>query len=94
MKFEKMHNGNIVVVHKVDEQKGILYGWNLNSPNLRIKSYRLAIFEKEWKWNLDYKPILLALHDSNFYSFEDCKYHKSGVTRKRYNQIMDIFTDW
>lgn len=90
-KFLMLVTGHIVLVHKIDEKTKMVHGINLNSPNLRIKSYKSeqCIFE-----DIEGIPtkdeIDKGLKPVEFYNLDkDNKHHSAKVTKRRYKELAE-----
>jgi hypothetical protein len=82
--FIKLTNGTILFVTEISNEQGILYGYNLASPTLRINSYSQSQIDTNWKEKgLEIEAVFyLTKH-----TLTDCKYHPSCVTEVREVEI-------
>ena len=63
-KFKMLVGGQIIEVFHVNTNTGQISGWNLESPNLRIKTYKPKSFKKSWNQNLtDIGVVSIVLLD-------------------------------
>ncbi len=50
--FRMLLGGQIIRIFHTNGKTGQVYGWNLASPNLRIKTYMPEKLKKDWKENI------------------------------------------
>jgi len=83
--FKKLKNGVLIFVTGYNSETQILYGYSLNSPNLKHKSFRFSSVDEQW--DEDSNEISLAYGSVNRDKPIDCKHHLAYVTRARMERV-------
>ncbi|KKQ34616.1 MAG: hypothetical protein US50_C0042G0005 [Candidatus Nomurabacteria bacterium GW2011_GWB1_37_5] len=91
--FMKLKNDYVLFAIHQDDKTGVVHGYSLTSPFLKIKSYNLKEIDQNWKdtpMNIaEFASIILR---KNPYDIEStkCKCHGPKITKTRYMQIVEI----
>jgi len=91
MTFVKLLKGSIVFVDYTDPKTGVIFGINLESPYLRLKTFLPS--QVEWEQKVSGEEINKALRSESYYAVgSDCKHHPRHVTIKRYATFAAIIS--
>ena len=86
-KFLMLVTGQIVFVHAINEKTKQVHGWNIHSPNLRMKNYQADQFRGQ---DLPSKEQIQSnVKPAEFYNLEnDNRHHNAETTWARYNTVL------
>ncbi|HZV69835.1 MAG TPA: hypothetical protein VFG10_09830 [Saprospiraceae bacterium] len=89
-KYLVLKNKDVVFCTGYNKEKTSFYGYNLSSPNLRVKSFsKSKIAKNTFPLVNQLNLVLEKLSLKEFYCLsKDNKFHKACTTRKRHEEIL------